>query len=359
MNRFTPPHWVRQRVSSSSVALVVALVLASPLAAQTRIARDFRDSVPAWLAQAHVPGIAVALLENGEIISVQTFGELRPGVPLSQRSLFNVASLTKPVVAITTLRLADAGKLNLEEPLDRDWIDPDIRDDPRHSKLTTRIVLSHQTGFPNWRHSSSTKKLGFIFDPGSRFGYSGEGFEYLRHALEHRFGRSLQQLSDSVLFGPLQMTETSYGWNPRMDRARFAIGHDTLGAAIDAPMRAMEEANSADWLVTRIGDYARFAKYVLGGAGLSDTTFASMASAQVQMPGKAGEAMGLGWEVMTGPRDDPTILLHTGSDAGIKTMILLLPTSKRGIVLFANGERGMDVVMKILKSALHMKELTP
>jgi CubicO group peptidase (beta-lactamase class C family) len=340
-------------------ALCFSLLLATPLLAQSRIPLDFRDSVPSWLAESHVPGLVVAVLDGGKVTSIQSFGELRPGVPMSSRALFNVASLTKPVVALTALRLSDAGKLDLDEPLDRDWIDPDIRSDPRHSKLTARVVLSHQTGFPNWRSRSPTKKLGFVFDPGTRFGYSGEGFEYLRHALEHRYGRSLQQLSDSILFRPLHMTETTYGWNPRMDSARFAVGHDTLGAAIDTPMRTTDRANAADWLVTTIGDYARFAEYVLGGAGLSGATYAEMTRAQVQFDGKPGEAMGLGWEVMAGPPDEPTILLHTGSDDGIKTMIILLPASKRGLVLFANGERGMDVVKKILRPSLRMKQLTP
>jgi CubicO group peptidase (beta-lactamase class C family) len=349
---------VRRSVGRIS-ALCTAVVIATPLPAQSRIPLDFRDSVPAWLANSHVPGLVVAVLENGKVSSIQSFGELRSGVPMSARALFNVASLTKPVVAVTTLRLADAGKLNLDQPLDGDWIDPDIGGDPRHSKLTARLILSHQTGFPNWRSSSPTKKLAFVSDPGTRFGYSGEGFEYLRHVLENRFGRPLQQLSDSILFRPLHMTETSYGWNPRMDTARFAVGHDTLGAVIDTPMRTTEHANAADWLVTSIGDYARFAEYVLDGAGLTDAMYADMTRAQVQLEGKPGEAMGLGWEVMTGPPDDPTILLHTGSDDGIKTLILLLPASKRGIVLFTNGDRGMDVAMKILKPALRLKQLTP
>jgi CubicO group peptidase (beta-lactamase class C family) len=340
-------------------ALCATFSLTTPLAAQSHVPLDFRDSVPAWLAESHVPGLVVAVLEGGKVSSIQSFGELRPGVPMSPRALFNVASLTKPVVSVTTLRLADAGMLNLDESLDRDWIDPDIASDPRHSKLTARLIMTHQTGFPNWRHNTASKKLGFIFDPGTGFGYSGEGFEYLRHALEHRFGRSLQQLSDSILFRPLHMTETTYGWNPRIDTARFAIGHDTLGNPVREPMRMNDHPNAADWLVTSIGDYARFAEYVLAGASLSNTTFAQMTTAQVQLEGKPGEAMTLGWEVMSGPPDDPTILLHTGADDGIKTMIVLLPASRRGLVIFTNGERGMDVIVKVLKPALRVKQLTP
>jgi CubicO group peptidase (beta-lactamase class C family) len=340
-------------------ALCAALTLTTPLRAQTHIPLGFVDSIPAWLAESHVPGVALAVIDGGKIRHIQTFGELRPGVPLSAHALFNVASLTKPIVAVTTLKLSDAGMLKLDESLDGDWIDPDIQSDPRHSKLTARLILSHQTGFPNWRHNSPTGKLGFLFDPGTRFGYSGEGFEYLRRALEHRFRRSLQQLSDSTLFRPIHMTESSYGWNPAIDTARFAFGHDTLGRRVDDSIRMSDRPNAADWLVTSIGDYARFAQYVLSGAGLSKATFANMTTAQVQVEGKWGEGMGLGWEVMRGPPEEPTILLHTGADEGIKTMIILLPATQRGLVIFTNGERGMDVILKILKPALHLKQLTP
>ena len=347
------------RYSSRVIGIVCASVVFGPgLLSQSRIPRTFRDSAPAWLAAAHVPALAVAVIEGGRVTSIQTFGELRPGVPMSPRALFNIASLTKPIVAVTTLRLASAGKLDLEAPLDPFWIDPDIESDPRHSKLTARIILSHQTGFPNWRPRAPNGKLGFLFDPGTKFGYSGEGFEYLRHALEHKYSRTLQQLSDSILFRPLHMSQTTFGWNPRADTSLFAFGHDTSGAPIIEEMRTMDRPNAADWLVTTIGDYSTFGEFVLHGAGMSRAAYANMTKPQVQM-GKPGEAMGLGWEVMTGPADDPVILMHTGSDDGIKTMILLLPKSQRGLVMFTNGERGMDVVVKILQSTLHMKELTP
>jgi CubicO group peptidase (beta-lactamase class C family) len=348
-----------RRVVRAICAIGAAFLLATPLLAQSKVSLAFRDSVPAWLAASHVPGMTVAVIENGKITFTQAFGVLRPGVPMTPRALFNVASLTKPVVAVTTLRLASAKRLSLDAPLDPDWIDPDIRSDPRHAKLTTRIVLSHQTGLPNWRRSMPRKKLGFLFDPGTKFGYSGEGFEYLRHALEHKYRTSLQHLSDSILFKPLGMTETTFGWNPQVDTLRFAIGHDTNGVAIADGMRTTARPSAADWLVTMIGDYSRFGVSVLKGAGLSAAIFADMTKPQVQMEGKPNEAMGLGWEVIKGPPADPTILLHTGSDEGIKTMIILLPASKRGLVMFTNGERGMDVIMRVLKSSLHMKELTP
>src|SRR5665811_915129 len=103
------------------------------------------------------------------------------------------------------------------------------------------------------------------------------------------------------------MTETTYGWNPSSDTARFAIGHDTAGVAINEGMRTTERPSAADWLVTTIGDYSKFAAFVLQRAGLSPAVFADMTTPQVRFDGKPNEAMGLGWEVMKGPPDDPII----------------------------------------------------
>ena len=75
---------------------------------------------------------------------------------------------------MVALRLISLGKWKLDESLDKYWIDPDLVNDPRHKKLTTRIVLSHQTGFPNWRWMNKDKKLNFQFDPGTKYQYSGK-----------------------------------------------------------------------------------------------------------------------------------------------------------------------------------------
>ena len=316
------------------------------------------DSIPRWMADAHVPALAIAVLDGGRVTSTRTFGVGRPGRMLDTTALWNVASLTKPVVAVTTLRYLDGGAFSLDDPVDRWWIDPDVRDDPRHALLTARLIMSHQTGFPNWRWSLPGEKLAFQAAPGAKLGYSGEGFEYLRHVLEHRSGGSLQHLADSLVFAPLGMRETTFGWNPEADPGRLVAAHDTAGAALAITPRPMSRANAADWLVTTIGDYARFAASVLHGAGLAPATYAEMTRAQVAFDGKPNEAMGLGWEVMRGPVTDPTILLHSGSDPGIKTIVILLPASRRGLVLFLNGERGMDVVLRIIKAHFAIRELT-
>jgi CubicO group peptidase (beta-lactamase class C family) len=314
----------------------------------------FQDSVSMWMAKSHVPALAVATIEGGKVKDVHVFGTFENRKPAPRNALFNVASLTKPVVTLTVLKLVDAGRWDLDAPLSQYWIDPDIRDDPRHQKLTTRIILSHQTGFPNWR---GNHKLAFTAEPGTKYGYSGEGFEYLRRALEQKFGRTLQQLSDSVLFTPVGMTATSYGWNARRDASLFAEAHDSTGTKIAEEKHTLP--NAADWLVTTIDDYARFGAYVANGASLSPALFAEMVKTQSAVNAKNNEFMGLGWEVFRDLSNGEYLLLHTGRDDGVATLIVILPQSRRGLVVFTNGDKGMDVMLHVLKSTLHVKELTP
>ncbi|TSJ36408.1 beta-lactamase family protein [Mucilaginibacter corticis] len=315
------------------------------------------DSIPDLMKRYKVPVVAASVFENGKIKETKVFGRLANGSPANINTLFNVASLTKPVTALLTLKLIDAGKLDLDEPLYKYWIDPDLKPDERYKRLTARIILSHQTGFPNWRSQNPDKKLAFMFDPGTKYSYSGEGYEYLRHALESKFHRSLQQLADSVLFTPLSMKNTRYGWSDRLDSARFADPHDTKGERIK--MVKITQTIAADWLVTTISDYTKFGLAVLTGTALSPETFAQMVSPQVEMKPGTVENMGLGWEVMTPLENGEYLLMHTGADDGVKTLIILLPQSKRGIILFTNGNNGFELVKNIIKNAFHFKELTP
>jgi len=132
-----------------------------------------------------------------------------------------------------TLKLVQSGQWNLDEPLALYWIDPDIAHSPYLWRLTTRYVLSHQTGFPNWRTDDGSGKLTFKFEPGTNSSYSGEGYEYLRRALESKFHQPLDKLLDSVLFKPLGMNDTRY-WGPDLDTSRFAMWHD--GRVINIPL---------------------------------------------------------------------------------------------------------------------------
>jgi CubicO group peptidase (beta-lactamase class C family) len=331
-----------------NLIIIFLFALGTIVYAQTdTIESSLIRNVPVWMAQNHVPCAGVGLIENGRIKFLKVFGNLQQGHPAPENTLFNIASQTKPVTAMLTLKLVQAGLWNLDESLAHYWIDPDIANDPYLGKLTTRIVLSHQTGFPNWRTDDGSGKLKFNFEPGTNFGYSGEGYEYLRRALESKFHKPLNVLLDVYLFGPLGMHNTYY-WSEQLDTNRFAMWHDGQGNRY--PGSIQTPVNAADDLITTVEDYCKLGINTMNGLGLSDTLYEDMVKEQVKV--KENYYRGLGWGLVKGLPNGEYALEHGGSDIGVRTMAIFLPRSKKGIVVMTNGDNGMFVTDQVIKHML-------
>lgn len=304
---------------------------------------DNDQSMQSWLKENNIPTLGLGIIEDGKLQQVKVFGGIRKGIPATHNALFNVASLTKPVTAMVVLRLISSGKWKLDEPLDTYWIDPDIASDPRHQKLTTRMILSHQTGFPNWRWMNADKKLNFQFDPGTRYQYSGEGFEYLRKALEKKFGKTLEKLAQELIFQPLKMKDTSYIWGKNTDEARFVTGYNEKGEAY--PIEKSTTANAADDLHTTVEDYGNFMVSIMKGKNLKPDVFQEMIKKQVKV--KENKYFGLGFEVYDLGNGEYA-LSHGGADQGTRCIAIVLPDSGKGIVIFTNVDDGYKVYEKLV-----------
>ena len=116
------------------------------------------------------------------------------------------------------------------------------------------------------------RRLTLQFDPGTAYGYSGEGFVFLQKVLEHVTGRSLEQLARREVFQPLGMTRSSFVWQKRF-AGHAAYAKDWLWNV--APVNRYVEANAAASLLTTATDYARFVAAVLTGRGLSPRMWGS------------------------------------------------------------------------------------
>lgn len=296
-----------------------------------------------WLKENNIPALGIGIIAEGKLKQIKVFGEIKKGVSAPYNTIWNVASLTKPITAIITLKLASQGKWNLDEPLDKYWIDPDIAKDPNHKLLTTRIILSHQTGFPNWRFFNESGKLDFKFKPGTKYQYSGEGFEYLRKALEKKFNKKLEQLAEELVFKPLKMNDSQLVWNDKLDLSRFAIGYDNKGNAYE-PTK-LKTANAADDLMTTISDYGSFLCSVMNSEGLSQKVFEEMNAHQVQT--KKDKYFGLGFEIYDFGNGEYA-LSHGGADKGVQTLAFIIPKTKEGLLIFTNVDDGYKVYEKII-----------
>ena len=170
---------------SYSVGVVLVLVavatgvMGTPkLQAQVPSVRSTRDAisrleneVPGLMKQGGVPGMQIALIRDGKTIWLHGFGvkDKKTREPVRTDTVFEAASLSKPVFTYGVLKLVDQGKLDLDTPLSSYLPKPYVPDE-RVGKITARLVLSHRTGFPNWRGSDGL--LPIYFSPGERFSYS-------------------------------------------------------------------------------------------------------------------------------------------------------------------------------------------
>ena len=304
-----------------------------------------KNETEKYLKQKNIPALGIGFIENGEISQISVFGELEKNKPAPQNAIWNVASLTKPITALIALKLINSGKLNLDEPVYKYYTDPDIINDPRTKKLTVRIILSHQTGFSNWRGNNENGKLSFEFEPGSQYQYSGEGYEYLRNVLESKFNTTIEQLANELIFKPLKMNDTRFVWSKELDEAKFAKWHNNKGELY--PTEKNTIANAADNLLTTVEDYCKFMTYVINGADLSKKLFKEMTSEQVRV--NDFKYWGLSWWIDENINlEGDYAMVHGGDDIGVHTIAFIIPKTKQGLLIFTNCDNGTEVFADIL-----------
>lgn len=296
------------------------------------------------LEQHKIPSISIGYIQEGKLKQVRSFGVQKQGVPASVNSIYKVASLTKPMAAIVVLKLVENGDLQLDEPIAKYYIDPDIKNHPFLNKLTIRHILSQQSGFPNWRYLTKSNKLTFEFEPGTEFQYSGEGFEYLRKAVEKKLKKPFEQIASEVLFEPLGMNNTYFFWTPEINENNYAVEHDENGEPI--PLEKYYKANAAANLLTTANDYSKFLIHIMNGVGISHNLYLEFLKPQVNQ--KKGIDRNLGMQLLSNLPNNEYALMHTGGDYGTKTIAIMLPKTKRGLVLFSNSENGMVLWQKII-----------
>src|ERR1700733_5172188 len=192
-------------IISSSTRLLAQSEHPTPDEPRAKTSQD----LPGWLKQYNVPSASVAYIANGRLAWTVVAGEQSPGIPAADKTLYNIASLTKPIVAETILRLASQTKPQLDESIHPYWGDPDIKNNPWNKLLTPRLCLSHQTGFANWRRMTNGV-LTFKFQPGSKSSYSGEGYFYGARFAQNKAGQRFERVAQQFGLSPVGVKETSF-----------------------------------------------------------------------------------------------------------------------------------------------------
>lgn len=328
------------------LSLIPAVFMVTGVVAETtsQVPEPVQASVTQAMADFDVPGLAIGRVISGEIAWLGTFGQADENRAVDENTIFNVASLTKPLFATLVMHLVQDGRFKLDDPLAYYWIDPDVEDDPRHLQLTARLALSHQTGLPNWRGNN---ELAFMFDPGSRHEYSGEGFEYVRRAVERKTGQTLSELMEQYITAPLAMDDTEFGWQRSLE-GQIARGYDEQASPIDMGYLQHRSANAAANTFTTLADYTRFVAWVSRGAGLEPALFNEMITLQSQHE-EPWEYFGLGWRLVQ--PEGRTILEHDGRENGVRTQVFVEPATGDSLVILTNSSNGELVVRPLVEAA--------
>jgi CubicO group peptidase (beta-lactamase class C family) len=332
------------------------------------------------MAHYRVPGLGIAVFDGGRIVWSRSYGTADAAAgaraPVTPTTLFQAASISKPVFAAAALAEVHRGRLSLDRPINdylRRWRLPDGEAGPA-SEVTLRRLLSHSAGlsvhgFRGYAAGEGVPTLAQLLDgtapansgairitlrPGERWRYSGGGTSVAQMAVEDAAGRPLAPLMQSGLLRAAGMRDSLYAQPLPPARARFAArAHDNEGAPVAGGWHIYPEQAAAG-LWTTPTDLARFALWVIEGAsgraaGAEQRFVAGrMLEPQQGLSPGPGERMGLGFFLAGEGRT--LRFSHGGSNQGFRAFLVGFPETGQGAAILVNGEAGYPLIQELLRA---------
>lgn len=341
------------------------------------------EKIQSLMQSAHVTGLAISIFNDNEAVYQKAFGYENEDTKdtLSNNTIFYGASLSKVVFAHLIMQLVEKGKIDLDTPLQnyldkplpeykfkRNWRGyGDLKEDKRYEKITARMCLSHTTGFPNWRFLTKSGfningKLYFLFEPGTRYSYSGEGFSLLQFVVEEITGKGLEEKAQEQIFQPLDMDRTSYIYvlQERYEN-QYAYGHDKDQNVI--AFDQADEAGAAGSLGTTLANYSKFMENVLKQQLLRKALFDEMLSQQIKVKSKQqfgpnalvetnenkdiNLGYGLGWGLLESPYGLGAF--KEGHAEGFQHYSIIFPKKNIGVLIMTNSDNGESIFKELLE----------
>ena len=297
--------------------------------------------------------VAVAVVRKRELQFVETVHTCAGQALEAEESVFEAASLSKPVFAYAVLKLVQEGKMALDAPLVsylpqgyahrhfayRPDSPLDRVSDPALAAVTARMALNHTAGLPNW----SNGPLRFTGKPGARWEYSGEGYVLLQRAVEAVTGEALDRYMERTVFRPLGMRHSSYTHHAGLEKA-IVRGTNFYDEVL--PGYPFREAVAAYSLYTSAADYGRFLAALLNEPLL----LRQIVDSPAPLAAMPGVDWGLGWGLERSPGE--TYLWHWGNNSGYRAFVMAAPRSGVGFVMLTNSDKGLALAQTLGEQVL-------
>lgn len=301
-----------------------------------------------------IPGLSMVVFNQDEISHYVTKGKAdkEKDISVNEKTIFEGASLSKPLFAYFVTKYVDKGLLELDRPLYQYLPYQDIEQDERYKKITARMVLSHTSGFPNWR-SDNGGELFISFEPGSRYQYSGEGFQYLSKVLAHLLNTDdlgLERAFQKEVASTLGLKSTKFLQDENNlskkaqpykngKRVQGKYANDTFGAAFSVHSEAK--------------DFSIWLRALLNREGLSNESFTELFRDQVEINENNSTTLNgaTAWTLGFGKYElgDDIFYGHGGNNFGYTSGFFIDRKNQFGAVIFTNADQVSDFVINAFR----------
>lgn len=325
------------------------------------------ESLQDAMTRLKVPGVSVAVIKDGKLAWARGYGVAWFGGPaVTPKTLFQAASVSKPVTAMAALRMVEQGKLDLDAGIDTaltSWRLPEGKGKPN-----TRQLLSHTggvsvSGFPGYAAGKRVPTLVQVLDgsgpantkairveaaPGSGWRYSGGGYMVLQQAMVDRAGQDFETLMQESVLKPLGMDESTYAQPlPAALAAGAARPHDRDGKPIAGGAHTYPEQSPAG-LWSTAPDLAKFAISIQQGAAGGDNGVLSPAMTRTMLQPVMND-YALGLQISDAGKG----FGHGGSNAGFKSALYGSIEGGDGVVVLTNGDNGGELAAALTRAIAH------
>jgi CubicO group peptidase (beta-lactamase class C family) len=352
-------------VRAVSIAIAVVTVLGSVPAADLGATDVLMHRL---MSTDDVPGAALALIKDGSIVLQKGYGfrDLAAQAPVTTATLFNIGSISKSFTALGVAQLVDQHQVDLDAPVIRYIADLRLSDPQATQAVTLRQLLSHTSGLPadeQWPPQVPPTRAGIVHEfasmpiaapPGTRFQYCSRCVVFAAYVLERITGQSWEAYTRTHIFGPLGMATASFGplgLEQASDRAQPYRHEDVFG---DVPvpwsrLQYLQPLAPAGGIDASVDEMSRYALLQIDGGKTSGTEvlsarmMAELHRPEVPVgvdwtPGAAIQNLhyALGW--FTADVRGLHLVYHNGANPGFRAAIVLVPSSRAGVVVLTNGE---------------------